>query len=258
LQANALDVSDKDGQITVKPWPVKGMYQPDSIASYEVDGQVFIVTANEGDERNYSGFSEEQRVSKMSLEPALKTKKLQNNDQLGRLKVSIVGADTDQNGLSDTLYSFGSRSFSIWDQNLKQVYDSGNDFERITARDYPKLFNAGDLRSDDKGPEPEALAIGKVGDSTYAFIGLERSGGVMVYNITTPEEAFFVDYLNTISPSLDPSDSNAGDIAPESLVFVGAVNSPNGRPFLISANQVSGTVSVYAIDTAEPKDRYNN
>ena len=252
---NAIDVSDKDGDITIQPWPISGLYQPDAIASYEIDGETFIVTANEGDERDYEGFSEVQRVADLALEPELKKVVAQNNDELGRLKVSTVNADTDHNGLVDVLYSFGSRSFSIWNQDLVQVFDSGSQFERITGRDYPTLFNHKDTQSDEKGPEPEALVLGQVGESTYAFIGLESTGGIMVYNITVPEKAFFVDYLNTISPSLKPSDPQAGDIGPENLIFVNSSDSPSGQPFIISANEVSGTLSIYQIDRATPKDR---
>lgn len=255
LTENGLDASDKDNKINIKTWPLRGMYQPDSIASYKVNGQSFIVTANEGDPRDYSGFSEQKRVKNLALDSSLKEQNLQGDKQLGQLNVSTIGADSDKNGLSDTLYSFGSRSFSIWDQNIVQVFDSGSAFEKITARDYPRLFNNRDLSSDDKGPEPEALTIGKVGKSTYAFIGLERTGGIMVYNITVPEKAFFVDYLNTISPYLEPSDPNAGDIAPESLVFINASDSPNGQPLLVSANEVSGTISIYQVNQTEQKDR---
>ena len=251
---NGFDASDKDQQINIKSWPVKGMYQPDSIATYEAKGEFYIVSANEGDARDYEGFSEQSRVKNLNLEPLLKSQNLQYDEQLGRLKVSVVGADPDQNGLIDTLYSFGSRSFSIWNQDVVQIYDSGSQFEQITARDYPKLFNLGDRRSDDKGPEPEALTIGKIGDSSYAFIGLERTGGIMTYNITEPENSFFVDYLNTISPHLERSDPMAGDIAPESLVFISAADSPSAQPLLIAANEGSGTLSIYRIDRTDPKD----
>lgn len=255
LSANGLDASDKDEKINIRPWPIQGMYQPDSIASYQVGGKSFIVTANEGSSRNYSGFSELLRVKNLTLDSSLKEQGLQANEQLGRLKVSTIGADSDNNGLSDTLYSFGSRSFSIWNQDIVQVYDSASEFEQITARDYPKLFNNRDQFSDDKGPEPEALAIGKVGKSIYAFIGLVQTGGIVVYNITVPEKTFFVDYLNTISPDLEPNDPHAGDIAPESLVFISAANSPNDQPLLVSANEVSGTLSIYKISQAEAKNR---
>lgn len=246
---NALDASDKDNTINIRAWPVKGIYQPDSIANYTVAGKTYIVTANEGDARNYAGHSEVRRIADLALDENLMLKGIKRIEQLGRLKVSNIAADSDGNGRIDTLYSFGSRSFSIWNQEGVQVYDSASEFARITARDYPLLFNKGDKRSDDKGSEPEALTLGKIGHSIYAFIGLERTGGIMVYNITKPEDAFFVDYINTIDPQLKPSAPNAGDIAPEGLAFVNAKDSPTGKPFLISANEVSGTVSIYQIET---------
>jgi len=245
----AIDASDKDQGINIKPWPIEGLYQPDTIASYQAHGKTYIVTANEGDARDYTGYSEESRVATMSLDKSLldSSPNLKSDENLGRLKVSTVGADINGDGRADKLYSFGTRSFSIWNTQGQQVFDSSSQFERITARNYPRLFNLGDGRSDDKGPEPEALAVGKVGDSIYAFIGLERTGGVMVYNITKPKKAFYVDYLNTISPQLEADDPNAGDIAPESIVFVSAKDSPNDQPFIITANETSGTLALYGI-----------
>jgi len=236
---NGLDLSDQDEKINIQPWPVKSMYQPDSIASYEVDGETFIVTANEGDARDH----EVSRVANLKHAGEF-------DKALSRLKVLSHSISEKAK-----LVSFGARSFSIWNQDGVQVFDSASQFEQITARDYPRLFNQGDSRSDDRGPEPEALTLGKVGNSTYAFIGLERTGGIMVYNISKPEGAFFVDYYNNISPKLEPSDPEAGDIGPESLVFVNQVDSPSGEPFLISANEVSGTLSLYKIDHAAHKDR---
>lgn len=236
---NGLDLSDTDKKINIRPWPIKGMYQPDSIASYDVNGDTFIVTANEGDARN----QEVSRVAKLANASEF-------NESLGRLNVLAHKAEK-----KGELISFGGRSFSIWNQDGVQVFDSASQFEQITARDYPKLFNQGDSRSDDSGPEPEALTIGKVGNAMYAFIGLERTGGVMVYNISEPENAFFVDYYNNISAKLETSDPEAGDMAPESLVFVNSIDSPSGQPFLISSNEVSGTLSLYKIDHAAHKDR---
>ena len=251
----AIDASDRDKGINIKAWPVEGMYQPDSIASYRHNGNNYIVTANEGDARDYKGYSEEIRIAKMTISDALleSNPTLKDNAALGRLKVSKVGADADGDGKVDKLYSFGTRSFSIWDESGNRVYDSGAQFARILARDYPKLYNKGDNRSCDKGPEPEALALGTVGKSTYAFIGLERLGGVMVYNITDPKNVFYVDYLNNISPDLAPNDPRAGDMAPESIVFVSVDDSPNRKPFIITANEASGTVSVYEVEAAEAK-----
>jgi hypothetical protein len=65
------------------------------------------------------------------------------------------------------------------------------------------LFNAGhddptfDSRSDNKGPEPEGVALGRLGAKTFAFVGLERIGGVIVYDVTTPATPTFVTYVNT-------------------------------------------------------------
>jgi hypothetical protein len=36
------------------------------------------------------------------------------------------------------------------------------------------------------GPEPEGVAIGRLGAKTFAFIGLERVGGIIVYDVTSP------------------------------------------------------------------------
>ncbi|RBP52801.1 choice-of-anchor I family protein [Arenicella xantha] len=250
---NGIDASDEDGGINIQNWPVLGMYQPDTIASYEVDGHTYIVTANEGDARDYDGYSEETRVAKMTLSKILldDDPKLAHKRRLGRLKVSTVNADTDGDNRVDTLYAFGTRSFSIWTADGEQVYDSGSEFADVSARLYPKLFNNGDDRSDNKGSEPEALTIGRVNNVSYAFIGLERSGGVMVYDISKPREARFVDYLNTRNADLPDEHPDAGDIAPESIVFVSAEDSPTGKPFLITANEVSGTVALYAIESVD-------
>jgi len=246
----AIDASDKDAKINIKKWPVLGMYQPDSIASYKANGQNYIVTANEGSTRDYSGYSEVARVGELDIEERLLKiyPQLTNNANLGRLQTTTANGDIDGNGRVDQIYSYGARSFSIWNTNGEQVYDSGSQFARIVARRYPRLFNQYDEHSDDKGAEPEALTLGKIADQTYAFIGLERTGGVMAYNITNPSKPYYCDYINTISPELPLDDPNQGDIAPESLVFVSPKQSPNDKALLISANEVSGTLSIYLVE----------
>jgi 2',3'-cyclic-nucleotide 2'-phosphodiesterase/3'-nucleotidase/5'-nucleotidase len=246
---NGFDASDEDGGINIQTWPVEGMYQPDTIASYDVDGDTYIVTANEGDSRDYDGYSEETRVGKMTLSKQLAkaNPKLAKKKKLGRLKVSKEGADTDGDGKADRLLAYGARSFSIWSAQGELVFDSGDQFEQITAKANPALFNVDDDRSDNKGPEPEALALGKINTRTYAFIGLERTGGIMVYDITTPKQASFVDYFSARHVVQDEESAEAGDIAPEGIAFVSAAESATGEPFIITANEVSGTVSTYAI-----------
>ncbi|SET29613.1 choice-of-anchor I family protein [Thalassotalea agarivorans] len=261
---------------------VYGMYQPDTIATYQWQGSSFIVSANEGDARDYDGYSEEVRVKdiidpdelNLTLSDALQRlyDETGGSDGLGRLKVTTAMGDADNNGVYEALYAYGARSFSIWDQHGNLVFDSGDDFEKIAAAVLGNNFNSthtenkGDNRSDDKGGEPEALAIGTIGDKTYSFIGLERSSEFFVYDVTSPFDARFVQYFNnrdyTVSYELDDDLSNpcdvtegmdcanadlAGDLGPESIYFVEQQNSPNGEALLIVGNEVSGTVTVYQV-----------
>ncbi|MEL6301340.1 MAG: choice-of-anchor I family protein [Pseudomonadota bacterium] len=268
---NELDASDRDGGINIRNWPIKGYYMPDTIATYSFQGQTLIVTANEGDTRDYDGFSEEERMGDLTLDatafPDAAT--LQADENLGRLLTTTANGDTDGDGDVDELFSIGARSFTIWDTSGTVLYDSGNDFERITAQRLPNNFNAdndeneADTRSDAKGPEPEALAIGEIGGATFAFIGLERVSGVMVYNISNPQSPRFIEY--TIDrdfgedPSLgdndgdgvDESNPAAGDIGPESIVFIPAADSPNGNDLIAIGNEVSGSTAIYQINVVQ-------
>jgi 2',3'-cyclic-nucleotide 2'-phosphodiesterase / 3'-nucleotidase / 5'-nucleotidase len=254
LPGNGLDASDRDDAINIANWPVFGLYMPDSIASYEVDGTTYVVTANEGDSRD-----EDERVRNLDLDPTAfpNAASLQEVAALGRLTVSTIDGDTDGDGDFDQLFAYGARSFSIYDQNGNQVFDSGDDFERITALMFPADFNADneenqsfDSRSDNKGPEPEALTIAVQDGRTYAFIGLERIGGIMVYDITDPLNVVFKQYVNDrdFGLSEDDLESNLSlHLGPEGLLFIPALDSPTGRPLLLAANEVSGTVSIYAV-----------
>ncbi|MBT2991114.1 MAG: choice-of-anchor I family protein [Candidatus Thiodiazotropha sp. (ex Ctena orbiculata)] len=270
LPENALDVSNRDDMINIANWPIKGMYQPDAIASYKFRGRTFIVTANEGDSRDYDGFSEEERVGDLPLDetafPDAAT--LQENENLGRLKITTVNGDSDGDGDYDEIYSYGARSFSIRNARGKLVYDSADDFERITAEQLPDDFNSNndendsfDSRSDDKGPEPEGVALGKIEDRTFAFVGLERVGGIMVYDITNPHRVSFIEYLNNRDFSVDaelPDGSTnplVGDLGPEGITFIDEDDSPVESPLLVVGNEVSGTTTIYSIDVIEEEDK---
>ncbi|MGH7886062.1 MAG: choice-of-anchor I family protein, partial [Thermodesulfobacteriota bacterium] len=262
---NKLDASNSDGGINIRNWPVFGMYQPDSIDAYDVNGMTFYVTANEGDSRVFDFFSEERRIGAVSVvldpdvfPPALN---LKNNANLGRLNITNILGDTDGDGDFDKLFAYGARSFSIWDTFGNLVYDSSDDLEEITAALLPDDFNSTnnanssfDSRSDDKGPEPEGVVTGVVNGKTFAFIGLERIGGVMVYDITDPYNPVFVDYFNnrnfTVQAQNPDNSTNSavGDLGPEGLEFVPASDSPNGIPLLIVGNEVSGTTTVYEVN----------
>ncbi len=248
-KGNTLDASDRDNGINLQNWPVKGAYMPDAVATFQANGKTYYVTANEGDVRN-----EDARVGSLNLDPtAFPDASLKNPEQLGRLTVSKIDADTDGDGDYDQLVAYGARSFTIWDAYGNRVYDSGDEFEKITAIDFPKFFNSNndannfDVRSDDKGPEPEGVVTGTLNGRTYAFVGLERIGGIMVYDVTHPDQSQFVQYFNNRNFAGDPKAGTAGDLGPEGLVFINAKESPNGQPLLVVANEVSGTTSIFGV-----------
>ncbi|WP_374442588.1 choice-of-anchor I family protein [Stella sp.] len=253
LPGMGFDASDRDGAVAIRNWPVKGIYEPDAIASFQVGGQTYIVTANEGDAR--SDGSDEERLGDLELDPTRfpNAADLLESENLGRLNVSLIDGDTDGDGDLDEIVTFGGRSFSIFDADGELVFDSGDQFERIVAAAYPNNFNADnggndfDNRSDNKGPEPEAVAVGVVGDRTYAFVGLERVGGIMVYDITDPAGARFVQYVNNRDFTQDIETAAAGDSGPEVVQFVPAAASPTGSAMLLVANEISGTTTIYDI-----------
>jgi 2',3'-cyclic-nucleotide 2'-phosphodiesterase / 3'-nucleotidase / 5'-nucleotidase len=253
---NELDASDEDGAINIVNHPVFGLYQPDAIAAYEVDGAVYLVTANEGDTRDYETFGEEERVEDVTLDAEAfpNAAELQAPEVLGRLTIVTPFSDTDGDGDLDRLFIPGGRSFSIWAADGTLVYDSGADLERITAELFPEEFNATndengsfDNRSDNKGPEPEGVVLGQIGEATYAFIGLERIGGVFVYDVTDPTAPVYVTYVNNRDFSGDAEAGTAGDLGPEGLRFIPAADSPTGDALLVVANEISGTTTIYSI-----------
>lgn len=256
-EANALDASNKDDTINITTWPVKGFYMPDAIASFTVDGETYLITANEGDARDYDGFSEEVRVEDLTLDAEAfpNAEELQQEENLGRLKTTTANGDTDGDGKHEEIYAYGARSFSIWNASGELEYDSGNQIAQITAGLYPEYFNADydddedvfefDDRSDDKGAEPEGVTTGVISDTTYAFVGLERMGGIMVYNVNDPSAPSFVQYINTTNYEGKLADGTAGDIAPEGLVFIPADESPTGKALLVVAHEGSKTTTIF-------------
>lgn len=326
LDGNGMDVSDADGvngtgSIKIQTWAnVRGLYMPDAIASFDVAGKTYIVTANEGDARAWGedtpeyfnndiskGFVEEWRVKHLvhadgfarrlgddlpaHLSQLAKGAELnpdnfgycgatvgnagdcRKDHLLGRLNITWTeGYQKNADGtpklnergnlVYDHLYSFGTRSVSIWTENsaqngLELVWDSGDDFEQYIAEHHPEIFNANheeagmDNRSDNKGSEPEGVTLGQIGSKTFAFIGLERAGGVMVYDVSTPSAPSFVQYLNSreMSASTEQIElGQAGDLGPEGLVFIAAKDSPNGQPLLVVGNEVSGSTAVYQLN----------
>ena len=255
--SNALDASDRDTKINIRNWPVKGFYLPDGIASIKSGSENFLVLANEGDTRDSSGYSEETRVGSMALDPAVfppaVATDLKKSANLGRLKATTAQGDTAGNKVFKEIYTFGARSFSIRSESGALLWDSGDQFEQITAKAIPAFFNSNhetnkfDDRSDDKGPEPEGVTVGKAFGRTYGFIGLERVGGVMIYDLTEPTAPEFVQYVNPRNFTQPTNTAAAGDLGPEGLLFISEENSPNGKPLLVTANEVSGTTTIFEI-----------
>ena len=278
-----IDYTNEDKQPALRTLPgVYGMYQPDTLASYQWQGATFVVSANEGDSRDWEAYSEDIRVADVistsklnkTFTPALQAlyDETGGKNGLGRLKVTSALVDPDNDGVVDKLYAYGARSFSIWDQKGNLVFDSGSDFERIGAAVLGNNFNnahtenSGDNRSDDKGGEPEAVDVGSINGRTYAFVAQERTSDLFVYDVTNPFKASFVThYVNRdfdtefelddeLANPCDPAEGmdctevpQTGDLGPESVKFVSASNSPNGNPLLIIGNEVSGSVTVYQV-----------
>ena len=252
---HGLDASNRDDSIQIRPWPVWGMYQPDAVVAFDAGGVTYLATANEGDARDYVGYSEETRVGKVVLDPVAfpDAQALQAEHALGRLKITSAMGDVDGDGDYDALYAYGARSIAILDGDGRMLWESGDLLERIVAAEHPTAFNADndesdsrDSRSDDKGPEPEGLAVGRMGDAILLFVGLERTSGIVVLDVTVPRSPRYLGYAHNRPAANSPAEEGSGDLGPEGLLFVEAADSPNGVPLLIVANEVSGTISIYA------------
>lgn len=261
-----LDASNKASTVDFRKWEIFGAYMPDAMTTKNIGGVEYIFTANEGDGRDYDGFSAEPRVKDLDLNPAFfgDTALIKEDEELGRLKV-IGGLGLNPvTGLYDSLVSFGGRSFSIIKASDKSlVYDSGSDIEEKVYAADPINFNSSNDetgfkdRSDDKGPEPEAIAVGKVNNDYYAFVGLERMGGVIVYNVTDVNNVKYVGYFNNRDFTADPTTSAAGDLAPECVLFIPKADNNHTTDLIVVANEVSGSISVYEVLDYGPNSTTN-
>jgi hypothetical protein len=265
---------------------------PDAIDCYKPKGKgkgkgkkTFCITANEGDDRGDADEDDRGDAirfkdigdvtsfgrSGLDLSVALAASGLEDNDQLGRLNISSIDG-IDEDGKLEQLYAYGGRSFSIWDEDGNLVWDSGDALEQITAEAFPDFFNASndanydddgepaiDDRSDNKGPEPEAVTIAKIKGDYYAFIALERIGGVVVYNVSDPEEPEFVLYENNRdfgASNEELEEGLGGDLGPESVLVIDKKDSPlKGTALLVVANEITGSTTVYAVHEIKGKGK---
>jgi DNA-binding beta-propeller fold protein YncE len=258
-----LDPSDRDGAgngpaIKIGTWPVFGVPMPDGIASFALGGEVYLITANEGDARaDWPGYAEELRIGnaayRLDADVFPNATTLKQNANLGRLNATIASGDTDGDGFYERIEVFGTRSATIWTADGERVWDSGDTIERAVATALPANFNASndnsalDDRSDNKGPEPEGVTVGEIGERLYAFVGLERVGGFVVFDVTDPHAPVFVQYANSRDFAVAAT-SPTNDSGPEVLTFVGAKDSPTGRPLVLVSNEISHTVSIWSVN----------
>ena len=257
IPGNGFDASDNNGEILIANWPVESYYIPDAIASFKANNQNFIITANEGDEKEYDNFEERIAVNAAGyiLDATLFPNEavLKQPHNLGRFRATNLNGDLDNDGAFEKIRSVGARSFSIFNADTKQiVFDSGDDFEMYTAQHYPSIFNAdheannAKTRSRAKGPEPEGITTATIAGQTFAFIALERIGGVMVYNVTDPNNVTFVDYKNNRSTS-----AYTGDFGAEGIIYIDAQDSPTAnKGYVVVANEISGTLTIYEVDAS--------
>lgn len=249
------DASNRTDDAVFRKWNVYGAYQPDAMVGMNIGGTDYLFTANEGDGRDYDGFSAEPRVKDLTLNPNVFTSpNIQADTALGRLKV-IGGLGLNPITQEyDSLVSFGARSFSIFNAStMALVYDSGSDIELKTYSADPNNFNSTNDetgnkdRSDDKGPEPEAITVGEFNGNMYAFVGLERQGGIIIYDVTDVNNVMFANYINYRDFDADPESSEAGDLGPECVLFIPAEDNSTTSPLIVVANEVSGSISVFEV-----------
>ena len=264
---DALDASDQDGGINIANWPVHGLYMPDAIHDIHYKGDNYYIMANEGDAREYSAFTEAIRAGNAAypLDATVfpNATELKANTAIGRLNVSKASGDTDGDGDYDRIDVFGARSISIRDEHGKLVWDSGDMLERLSQRfdntltvfNTTNTANTRDNRSDDKGIEPESVVVGKIRGRTYAFVGLERDGAIVVLDVSQPTLPAFVTYVTNRRLPRDPAGAflpcnatnDCGDLGPEGLTFVPAKDSPTKRALLIVSNEVSSTTTIWQV-----------
>jgi hypothetical protein len=253
LIEQTIDASDRDGAGATKAAliddVVKGMPMPDTVTSFLSGGTRFLVTANEGDFRPDD--ADRIRVKDFGgVEPWVTIDR--SDAALGRLRVILDQSDPNGNNLINEPIMAGTRSFSIWNASTGALVADTGSFEALLLELDPTLHNNNgedqdfaaefDSRSDSKGPEPEAIATGVINGHRYIFVGMERQGGILMYNADNPAAPTFVAYINNYS------DGAEGLIAPESITFIGADESPVGEPTLLIGYELGGKIGVYTVE----------
>ena len=254
-----LDVK-KDEKVKIKNYPIRGLRQPDGVASFAVGGKTLVLTANEGASVNdYKAWTDEGTVTDLLADERL-DRTVFNDDVAPHLKkftVSLLercdqqGPDEVPGGKCPYVYGFGTRSVSLFDgETGRLLWDSGEEMERAFGKLAPDYFNWNskkdkvkmDSRSPKKGCEPENVTVGEVNGKRYAFVGLERSSGVAVFDLTG------VDASARTAPKLVDLYFDPKDRGPEGLLFIPADKSPiYGQALLVVGYEFSKTLTIYKV-----------
>lgn len=243
-----LDASDRDGGVHIDT-TIDALPMPDMLTSYEFNGEVYLVTANEGDSRD-GLYEDHARLSALGkndrLDPSAVDAQDLSDDKQGRLKVCAFTGDIDGDGDIDAPHALGARNLAVWRaSDLELVAHTSSSFEELMAQHGGATFNANndapeetDARSDDRGPEPEGIVVGLCDDATIAFVGLERPGAIAMVDVSDPFAISTVDLVVTTPWGLR---------GPEGMCFLPAAQSPTGRPLLLVAFETSGDVAAFEV-----------
>jgi len=260
----ARDTSDRDSGAGPRTYAnVVGASQPDAIAGFKVGSGQYFVTANEGDAREYTCLNDDLRASALKVDtrrfPDWKT--LSGSAALGRAKVNPTIGDKDGDGDIDTIHLRGSNSMTMY-RNGIVIWDSATLLDQIQtvafgvaningshslSSDKSTMNYVGQDRSDDKGAEPEGVAVGMVGDRRIAILGLERMSALAIFDITVPANPVFQEWLQMLPTKATPA-KDVKYFSPEGIVFVPANKSPSGKALIITSYELSGSLSIHQIE----------
>lgn len=199
---HAFDASDSDGIHLAANTGIRLLAQPDTIARFKDEhGNAYLLLANEGEQ----GDSHRVRLDEAIEDGLIDLGALRVLDalnagdakrRLGGLRISSIDGDVDGDGDIDQPMAFGGRNIAVVDPKSGEIiWDSGSHIEELVAERWPERFNADDSRSTKSGPEPEGLAIGVMYGRTFGFVGLERIGAVLMYDLSDPRDVRFVDAI---------------------------------------------------------------
>ncbi len=260
----ARDTSDKDSGAGPRTYRnVVGASQPDAIAGFQWGAGHYFLTANEGDAREYTCLNDDLRAAALKVDtrrfPEWST--WLGTAALGRAKINPNIGDVDGDGDIDTIHLRGSNSMTMYRNGLV-IWDSGSLLDQIQTQafgvaningshsyssDKSTMNYVGQDRSDDKGAEPEGVALGMVGDRRIAILGLERMTALAIFDITQPRMPVFQEWLQMLPTKATP----AKDVkywSPEGIVFVPADKSPSGKALIITSYELSGSLSIHEIE----------